>query len=299
MNGGIQFDPVPYDEAAKIVADRPIVSQEVFKRLLPELRARSFLITGVEDMNVVQQIRDLIAEIPRGGSWEDAKKQIVEKLGPWMDEESASKRATLLMRHHGFQAYAAAHYREMDEQRQVFPYWKYLTMGDERVRESHAKLHGLILRADDPFWKDHFPPWDWGCRCQVVPVTEDEYREAVGAGRIAGQMAPTYSAKSQGWSLGDAGLKALHQRGILDDGDGQPVGVESPVARALRTEGPKAAKTAYQWNPGDLSISMDELQARYDAETWAQFVAKAKKTRIAEDLFLYDWMVANRKRRRT
>lgn len=65
MPDNIQFEPVPFDEAAKIVADRPVVSREVFEQLLPEIRARAFLISGVEDMNVVQQVRDLIAEIPR------------------------------------------------------------------------------------------------------------------------------------------------------------------------------------------------------------------------------------------
>ena len=151
MRSEIQFAPVPHEAAAKIISDRPVVTREVFKKMLPEMRARTFLISGVEDMNVVQQIRDRIADLPRGASWEDIREDIAKDLGPWMDEESAGKRATLLMHHHGFQAYAAAHYRVMDEQRAAFPYWQYLTMGDEKVRSSHAKLHGLILPANHPF----------------------------------------------------------------------------------------------------------------------------------------------------
>ena len=290
MQGEIQFAPIPHDAAAKIVADRTVVSQDVFKRLLPELRARAFLISGVEDMNVVQHIRDRIADLPRGASWEDIREDIAKDLGPWMDEESAGKRATLLMRHHGFQAYAAAQHEAMVEQREAMPYWKYLSLGDEKVRASHAALHGLILPASDPFWDTHFPPWDWGCRCRVIPVTEAEYLETVSGGRVAGEMNPDYATKTKGWTLGDAGLKNLHEGGMLDDGSGVPTSVDSPAQRAMKAEGPKAARAAYQWNPGDLRISMDQLKSRYDEATWADFEAAAKQTDIGDGRSLMDWL---------
>ncbi len=280
-----QFKPVPHEEAARIIAGRPVVSRDVFKRLLPEIRARAFLISGVEDLNVVQQIRDLIAEIPRGGSWEDAKRQIVEHLGPWMDPEAAEKRAILLMRHHGFQAYAAAQHEQMMEQLPVMPYWKYLTMGDERVREAHAALHGLILPASDPFWQTHFPPWDWGCRCQVVPVLESEYQAAVGASRVAGKKAMDYGERTQGWALGPEATKALNH-GRLDMGDGMPVDVRAPVQRATTAEERAAA---YQWNPGDLRLDLDQLRSRYDAETFALFERRAKNMDIG-GCSVWEWL---------
>jgi len=289
MKGSMLFDPVPFEQAAEIVAKRSPVAREVFKRLLPELRARAVLISGVEDLNVVQQVRDLIAEIPRGGGWESAKEQIVEKLGPWMDEEAAGKRAVLLMRHHGFQAYAAAQHEVMVEQKAVLPYWKYLTVGDERVREAHAALHGLILPADDPFWNDHFPPWDWGCRCRVIPVTVEEYQEAE-AERTAGQVNPTYANKTKGWVLPESARRALTERGVLDDGSGMPVSVESPVQRAARTEGQEAARAAYQWHPGDMRLSVDQLRERYDADTWEWFVRQAKATVLEDGRTLWDWL---------
>ncbi|GEM_PF-3104474 len=268
MRSEIQFAPVPHEAAAKIISDRPVVTREVFKKMLPEMRARAFLISGVEDMNVVQQIRDRIADLPRGASWEDIREDIAKDLGPWMDEESAGKRATLLMRHHGFQAYAAAHYRVMDEQRAAFPYWQYLTMGDEKVRSSHAKLHGLILPANHPFWKDHYPPWDWNCRCQVVAVSEDEYRETVDAGRVPSKMNLTgkvkddYDKKTRGWTLEKAGLKQLATMGRIDEGTGATIDVSSPLQRAQK-EGPSAVLSAYQWNPAELGMSVLDLHGKY------------------------------------
>lgn len=286
MPDSIQFDPVPFDEASKIVEDRPVVSQEVFKALLPELRARTFLISGVEDMNVVQQIRDLIAEIPQGAGWESAKNKIVEMLVPWMDAEAANRRAILLMRHHGFQAYAAAHYAEMDRQRKIFPYWKYLSMGDELVREAHAALHGLILPADDPFWLDHFPPWDWGCRCQVISRLPRDYDEAIAENRVPGMKALSLEDRQRGWTLGPEGLKAL-RLGKLDLGDGMPVDVRTPMQRATTHS---EMVSAYRWHPGDMKISLDQLRSRYDAETFAGFEQRAKSARLADGRTVWEWL---------
>ncbi|WP_400192803.1 DUF935 family protein [Hymenobacter sp. B81] len=47
---------------------------------------------------------------------------------------------------------------------------KYSTVGDDRVRPTHAELHGVLRPVDDPFWNTHYPPLGWKCRCNVVRV---------------------------------------------------------------------------------------------------------------------------------
>lgn len=54
-------------------------------------------------------------------------------------------------------------------------YLQYRTAADERVRESHALLHGTTLPVDDPFWQKFFPPNGWNCRCTVVQVRKSKY----------------------------------------------------------------------------------------------------------------------------
>jgi SPP1 gp7 family putative phage head morphogenesis protein len=83
-------------------------------------------------------------------------------------QKAADRRAELLLRTHGQQAYATTQYKMMDEQRDLFPFWQYLSMGDSHVRATHAALDGVVLPADSEFWTTHFPPWDWGCRCQCA-----------------------------------------------------------------------------------------------------------------------------------
>lgn len=50
---------------------------------------------------------------------------------------------------------------------------RYDTAGDDRVRHDHAIYDGIVRPKDDPFWDSHFPPCDWGCRCDAVEVDDD------------------------------------------------------------------------------------------------------------------------------
>jgi len=57
---------------------------------------------------------------------------------------------------------------------EVMPYLEYITAKDDRVRAEHAILDGIICAVDDPFWDTYYPPNDWGCRCDVVQVTNPD-----------------------------------------------------------------------------------------------------------------------------
>ena len=164
------LQPVPHEEAARFIADKPAIARDVFDQLLPDLKARAFTVAGVEAADTLQRARDIIAELPRGADWGKQKKKLLGEISPWLVDddadpetreqqvEAAARRAETLMRLHGFQAYAAAEWQVMDRQRDAFPYWMYQTFEDSRVRPAHAALHGLILPTDHPFWKDHYPP---------------------------------------------------------------------------------------------------------------------------------------------
>jgi SPP1 gp7 family putative phage head morphogenesis protein len=51
--------------------------------------------------------------------------------------------------------------------------YKYVTTGDDRVRDEHALLDGVTLPKDDPFWRRFYPPNGWNCRCQAIPIFEE------------------------------------------------------------------------------------------------------------------------------
>jgi len=51
--------------------------------------------------------------------------------------------------------------------------YKYVTVGDDRVRPEHVGFEGVTLSKDDPFWQTHWPPNGWGCRCAVISIFDE------------------------------------------------------------------------------------------------------------------------------
>jgi SPP1 gp7 family putative phage head morphogenesis protein len=59
-----------------------------------------------------------------------------------------------------------------ESEAEIFPVLQYVTVGDDRVRPSHAELDGLKRRVDDPIWREIWPQNGWGCRCTVIQLEE-------------------------------------------------------------------------------------------------------------------------------
>lgn len=57
--------------------------------------------------------------------------------------------------------------------------YKYVTVGDDRVRPEHQLLDGVTLPKEHSFWTTSFPPNGWNCRCQAIEIFEE--REEVSA----------------------------------------------------------------------------------------------------------------------
>jgi SPP1 gp7 family putative phage head morphogenesis protein len=57
-----------------------------------------------------------------------------------------------------------------ENQKDVMPYLRYVTVGDERVRPIHADMDGIVKKVDDPFWDDFIPQNGYNCRCTVEQV---------------------------------------------------------------------------------------------------------------------------------
>lgn len=50
----------------------------------------------------------------------------------------------------------------------IYPNLEFNTIGDDRVRPTHAALDRAIYPVNDPFWRTHSPPLDYRCRCIVL-----------------------------------------------------------------------------------------------------------------------------------
>ncbi len=48
---------------------------------------------------------------------------------------------------------------------------KYRTSNDERVRNEHRQLNGIVKPITDPFWNVYYPPNGYNCRCLAIETT--------------------------------------------------------------------------------------------------------------------------------
>ncbi len=69
-------------------------------------------------------------------------------------------------------AHAAGRWQGFERTRKTAPYLIYGAVLDEVTREQHAKWGGrgaprIVLPIDHPFWRTHYPPNGWRCRCIV------------------------------------------------------------------------------------------------------------------------------------
>jgi SPP1 gp7 family putative phage head morphogenesis protein len=68
---------------------------------------------------------------------------------------------------------AAEQWQEFESMADTYPLLQYQTIGDANVRPEHEALNNVIRPINDPFWTIFYPPNDWGCRCDVVQVTDE------------------------------------------------------------------------------------------------------------------------------
>lgn len=66
------------------------------------------------------------------------------------------------------QARSASLWKDIQDLKKEFPLLRYSTVGDKRVRPTHAAINGVIRPVDDPFWDTNYPLNGWRCRCTVV-----------------------------------------------------------------------------------------------------------------------------------
>lgn len=178
---------------------------ETLVQMFPELRARAFAVGGIEDFNALRRIQDAVAKVHEGGDWKKLRGEIAAEIGS--DGDGTRRRAETILRTNSFQAYGAARWRKQQEMKEVFPYLKYVAMDDGRTRSSHAALDGVILPIDDPFWKDHYPPWDFNCRCIAIQLTAEDAHEEQERGD--GSMWSEQERKL--WLANHAGMDATRQ----------------------------------------------------------------------------------------
>lgn len=156
-----------------------------------EEHASKFTVSRLTSERLLEFIREELEKaVTEGTRLEDWAKTVKERLvaaGWWgrrtvIDTATGEKvtttfdpsRLRLIYEVNTRQSYAAGRWARIERLKERFPLIMYRTMRDERVRASHRPWDGLALPVDHPFWKAHFPPNGWRCRCTAFGVDEKQ-----------------------------------------------------------------------------------------------------------------------------
>ncbi|MBQ7568191.1 minor capsid protein, partial [bacterium] len=262
-----------------------------------EEHKRAFVVAKMAKADLLTEVHaSLQKAIDEGLSFEQWKKEIVPKLeGKWLgktigqlwdelsDEEKAKheppsaeerekviapKRLETIFRTNMAVANAAGHYKQLMDTRTIYPYWRYVTRADPRVRDAHKPLHNKVFKWDDPFWETFFPPNGFRCRCHVSPMTKRQV-----------ERDPKLRIEESNITEGEDGRKILDLGGRYyrnDPGwDYNPgSGVEHLISQA---------KSNAKGRPPRVQADLEADLARKEAEEEAQRKAKEDAEKAAAE----------------
>ena len=172
-----------------------------------EEHTRAFTVSRLTEERLLEFIRDelakAIAEGARFDAWAATVQARLEEAGWWGRREVIERpgaepvattfdpaRLRLIFHVNTRQAYAAGTWAGIERNKATLPFVIYRTMRDVRVRASHKPWDGLALPVDHPFWKTHFPPNGWRCRCRAYAIDERGLASLVKAGLPVKREAP-------------------------------------------------------------------------------------------------------------
>lgn len=167
----LRFD-VPPEEAIDYFRRKKIVSEEEFRELSDEAKQGAFAVSKLYREDLTQGFYDEILSAIENGTPE---RQVVKRLRSILDGQSghailSNRRLETVVRTNMQLAYAVGRRSAQEEVRDILPIWEYQAVGDDRTRPSHRALDGIQYPADHVFWDRYYPPWDFGCRCTVIPL---------------------------------------------------------------------------------------------------------------------------------
>ncbi len=176
----LSFDVKP-EEAIDYFKKKQIVTRKAFDKLADDARAGAFTVSGVYKKQVIGGFKDEIINALEFGTPQretiNRFKDILQGAG---HRQLGDFHLETVFRTNMQMGYGVGRRRALESTVEDFPFWQYHAVMDDRVRPTHAALNNMILPATSPFWTDHFPPWDFNCRCSVTATDElpDGYNAA-------------------------------------------------------------------------------------------------------------------------
>ena len=172
-------DLVKFQEAISFYRQKILIPTESWRDLQGLIHSKAFTVAGATEVQLLLDLyKDVEKAISDGETISQFRKRFdttVNKHG-WSYNGRRGWRSQVIYQNNKNTARAAGRWQQQERLAHKRPYLLYLTAGDSRVREDHARWNYLLLPVDHPFWNTHYPPNGWNCRCKVVSVNERDIK---------------------------------------------------------------------------------------------------------------------------
>lgn len=173
------FGRVPFAQANAFLQRKLQLPSAHWDELRGAVHAHAFTAAGATKLQLVDDLHQAVIAARTGGetlsSFAKRFDEVVAKHG-WSYRGNRAFRTRTIFQTNMATAAAAGHWEQMMRTKATRPYGMYLTADDHAVRDEHRRWHRIILPLDHPWWRTHYPPNGWGCRCTVVSLSESDLK---------------------------------------------------------------------------------------------------------------------------
>lgn len=179
-----------------------------------DVHARAFTVAKSSGFDILRDIHDSLVEaLAEGqtfGDWSKRLRPVLEEKGWWGRKEvvdpatgevveaqlGSMRRLRIIFDTNMRVSHAAGRWAQIERVAERRPYLRYVAVLDEHTRQTHRRWHGTVLRWDDPWWDEHYPPNGWHCRCTVTQLSERDLKRY---GYTVTDPPPSESAPPRAW----------------------------------------------------------------------------------------------------
>lgn len=169
----------PFREAIDHFRRKVRVPVTTYRDLAGECHAKAFMVAGANNDALLADFhKTILGYMESGRSAQDFRadfERIVRAHG-WQYKGEPGWRSRVIINTNLRTSYMAGRWQKLVDEREARPYLMYQQVQRATKRPEHAQWHGLILPIDHEFWKTHYPPNGWGCKCTAVGVSAGQMR---------------------------------------------------------------------------------------------------------------------------
>lgn len=197
-----RFPGPPPQEAIDFFASKSLRPSFDFRDVWQTEHAAAFTVAKMLELDLLAMLRDSLAAALETGvpyeQWARTMTVMLQSQGWWGVQDmidpttgetvtaqlGSPRRLRLIYDVNMRMARAAGQWQRIQQTRDTHPYLL-RTLGPSREhRPQHVAWAGTLLPVDDPWWRTHYPPDGYGCKCRVRQVSRREHDRLVERGSV-------------------------------------------------------------------------------------------------------------------